>query len=119
VGSQSLRVAELDSRREVGIIVRDSKVVSRMVRTFEADWERKKGAEDAEVTTRAVKKQLKAMVRKLSPLNPIVKEAVSEVVSKVGSDTLDSKEIKETVEIAVKEAVRERVPEMLNESQGD
>ena len=43
------------------------------------------------------------MVKKLSPLNPRVKEAVSEVVLKVGSETLDSKEIKETVEKAVKE----------------
>ena len=39
------------------------------------------------------------------------------MVSKVGSETLDSREIKETVEKAVKEAVRERVAEMLNESE--
>ena len=38
VGSQSLRKAELDSRREVGVIVRESKVVSGLLDTFEADW---------------------------------------------------------------------------------
>jgi phosphatidylserine/phosphatidylglycerophosphate/cardiolipin synthase-like enzyme len=38
VGSQSLRKLELDGRREVGIIVRESKVVKRIVATFEADW---------------------------------------------------------------------------------
>ena len=119
VGSQSLRVAELDSRREVGIIVRESKVVSGLVKTFEADWERKRVAEDAQVTPREIKKKLKAMVKKLSPLNPLVKEAVREVVSKVGSETLNSKEMKETVEKAVKEAVRERVAEMVNESEED
>lgn len=40
VGSQSLRKLELDGRREVGIIVRDAKVVGRLVATFKADWKR-------------------------------------------------------------------------------
>ena len=40
VGSQSLRKLELDGRREVGVIVRDRKVVSRMVAVFEDDWSR-------------------------------------------------------------------------------
>lgn len=119
VGSQSLRVAELDSRREVGLIVRDSKVVSCLVRTFEQDWDRKTTAVDAEATPREIKKQLKSMVKKLSPLNPMVKEAVSEVISKAGSENLNSSEIKQTVEKAVKEAVRERVAEMLNESKDE
>ena len=39
VGSQSLRQPELDSRREIGIIVRDSKVVNTLLATFEKDWE--------------------------------------------------------------------------------
>jgi hypothetical protein len=56
------------------------------------------------------------MVEKLSPLNPLVKEAVHEVVSKKGSAGLNKTDVKETVEKAVKEAVRERVQEMLNES---
>jgi cardiolipin synthase A/B len=119
VGSQSLRVAELDSRREVGIIVRDSKVVNGLVKVFEADWERKQVAEEAQVTPGQIKKKLKTMVEKLSPLNPLVKEAVSDVVSKLGTETLDSNKVKKTVEKAVKEAVRERVSEMLNESRDD
>ena len=84
VGSQSLRVAELDSRREVGVIVRESKAVSGLIEAFESDWARKEVAENAQVTPREIKKKLKAMVKKLSPLNPLVKEAVKEVVSKVG-----------------------------------
>jgi phosphatidylserine/phosphatidylglycerophosphate/cardiolipin synthase-like enzyme len=116
VGSQSLRVAELDSRREVGVIVRESKVVKGLVQAFEADWGRKGVSEDVQAATREIKKRLKTTVTKLSSLNPLVKEAVSEVISKVGKDTLDSGEIKDTVEKAVKEAVRERVTEMLNES---
>ena len=38
VGSQSLRKMELDSRREIGIIVRDKKVVNTLLATFEKDW---------------------------------------------------------------------------------
>ena len=38
VGSQGLRKLELDGRREVGVIIRDRKVVARMVAVFEADW---------------------------------------------------------------------------------
>ena len=116
VGSQSLRKAELDSRREVGVIVRDSKVVSGVVNTFEADWGATETAETIQDTPQVLKKKLKEMVEKLSPLNPLVKEAVREVVSKEGSAGLNKTDVKETVEKAVKEAVRERVQEMLNES---
>ena len=116
VGSQSLRKAELDSRREVGVIVRDSKVVSGVANTFEADWGAKETAETIHETPRALKTMLKEMVEKLSPLNPLVKEAVHEVVSKKGSAGLNKADVKETVAKAVKEAVRERVQEMLNES---
>jgi cardiolipin synthase A/B len=38
VGSQSLRAAELDSRREIGLIVRDPKAVSTLTDTFDSDW---------------------------------------------------------------------------------
>jgi phosphatidylserine/phosphatidylglycerophosphate/cardiolipin synthase-like enzyme len=38
VGSQSLRTAELDSRRELGLIIQDAKAVKKLVDTFETDW---------------------------------------------------------------------------------
>jgi phosphatidylserine/phosphatidylglycerophosphate/cardiolipin synthase-like enzyme len=38
VGSQGLRKLELDGRREVGVIVKDPKVVTRMAAIFEEDW---------------------------------------------------------------------------------
>ena len=119
IGSQSLRVAELDSRREVGVIVRGTKLVNGLVKTFEADWARKKIGDSAQETAGEMKKKLKKVVKKLSPLNPLVKEAVSDVVSQVGGKSLDASEIKTTVEKAVKEAVRERVSELLNESEED
>jgi phosphatidylserine/phosphatidylglycerophosphate/cardiolipin synthase-like enzyme len=38
VGSQSLRKAELDERREIGLIVKDARIAGRMRGVFEADW---------------------------------------------------------------------------------
>jgi phosphatidylserine/phosphatidylglycerophosphate/cardiolipin synthase-like enzyme len=38
VGSQSLRPVELDRRREIGVIVRDAKVIKQFRAVFEADW---------------------------------------------------------------------------------
>ena len=38
VGSQSLRALELDARREVGLIVRDSGIVKQLQEIFDDDW---------------------------------------------------------------------------------
>jgi phosphatidylserine/phosphatidylglycerophosphate/cardiolipin synthase-like enzyme len=38
VGSQSLRRPELDARRELGVIITDSRVAKKIQQVFEADW---------------------------------------------------------------------------------
>jgi cardiolipin synthase A/B len=38
IGSQSLRKQELDARREIGVLIRDAKVVKQVVEIFEKDW---------------------------------------------------------------------------------
>ena len=114
IGSQSLRQAELDSRREVGVIVREPQTVCGLLKTFEADWEMKEVPAHIQIPTRVLKKNMKTAVAKLSSLNPIVKEAIQEVVAKAGAENLDPKDVKATVEKAVKEAVREEVQEILN-----
>jgi cardiolipin synthase A/B len=117
VGSQSLRKAELDDRREVGVIVSDRRVLSGLLDTFKADWGVKaRDVAKVRQTPQELKQALKATVEKLSPLDPTVKEAVEDVVSKKGNTSLSTRDVKETVEKAVKEAVRERVQELLNES---
>ena len=118
VGSQSLRLAELDSRREVGVIVREPKVVNALIRTFETDWAMREVEENqqSEANLKDIKKAVKELVKELSPLNPIVKEALKEAASEAGSAGLNPQEMKETVKEAVKEAVRERVEEMVKES---
>jgi phosphatidylserine/phosphatidylglycerophosphate/cardiolipin synthase-like enzyme len=118
VGSQSLRRAELDSRREVGIIVHEPKAVHGLIQTFEADWERKEAEaqQQSQAKPRVSKRTVKALVKELSPLNPIVEEAVKQVAAETESASLNMKDMKETVKEAVQEAVRERVKEMVKES---
>ena len=118
LGSQSLRTAELDSRREVGVIVREPKVVNGLIKTFEADWAMSALEENqqVEVNTKEIKKAVKGIVKELSPLNPIVKEALKEAAAEAGNASLNVQEVKETLKEAVKEAVQERVKEMVKES---
>jgi phosphatidylserine/phosphatidylglycerophosphate/cardiolipin synthase-like enzyme len=47
VGSQSLRRLELEGRREVGVIVTESKVVKQIARIFEEDWARTPSGKEA------------------------------------------------------------------------
>jgi phosphatidylserine/phosphatidylglycerophosphate/cardiolipin synthase-like enzyme len=42
IGSQSLRKLELDGRREVGVIVNDSRISRKMQSVFEGDWQQGK-----------------------------------------------------------------------------
>jgi phosphatidylserine/phosphatidylglycerophosphate/cardiolipin synthase-like enzyme len=122
VGSQSLRMAELDSRREVGVIVREPKVVNGIIKTFEADWamsavkENQHQHQQSDANLKEIKREVKELVKELSPLSPIVEEAIKE--AETGSTGLNPQEMKQTVKEAVKEAVRERVEEMVKESLG-
>ena len=79
LGSQSLRELELDARREIGVIIRDSKAVNSVVRVFEENWSatttsktdvaHKSGAAPvAETTVKAAE----VAVQKLPSLEPIV-----------------------------------------------
>jgi hypothetical protein len=54
--------------------------------TFEADWGAKAEAGRPEPTPGALKRKLKGMVKKLSPLDPEVKEAVDDGQRASGRD---------------------------------
>ena len=107
VGSQSLRSAELDSRRELGLIVRESKVVKKLLATFESDWgtiagaNRKETAEIAEAHAVQQKEEDKAvavLIHELHPLAGTVKKAVKKAVAQAGEEVLHDKLVKSTVE---------------------
>jgi phosphatidylserine/phosphatidylglycerophosphate/cardiolipin synthase-like enzyme len=131
VGSQSLRTAELDSRRELGLIVQDPKVVRTLIETFESDWvsanARKEVAapnepdvpanEPRAVSSKETVKAVQVFTKELDPLTVSVKKAVRRAVAKAGEDVLNDKDVKETMKKVVKKAVKEAVKEAVQDAQ--
>jgi cardiolipin synthase len=131
VGSQSLRAAELDLRREVGLIVQDAKIVKTLIETFESDWAstaarktpaRPKGpgapaSEPAAVSVKEARKAVQVLTKELDPLSVSVKKAVRKAVAKAGEDVLRDKDVKETMKKVVKKAVKEAVKEAVQNAQ--
>ncbi len=115
VGSQSLREVELGARREIGIIFREPKVVSRLAKLFQEDWDAtgrrdEPGAEEeATPAARVAKRVAKVVAKELPPLTPVLQGIVRELVGTQTDVELDAKEVEATVKDAVKEAVREVV----------
>lgn len=118
VGSQSLRPAELDSRRELGLIVRDGKIVKKLLATFESDWSTTSPAmqkedvreeEMPEATKNETEKALAVLVHELQPLSTTVERAVKKVVAQTGGEALPNKMVKSTVKKVVKKAVKQAV----------
>ena len=121
VGSQSLRAAELDSRREVGLIVRDRRLVKSLIDIFERDWASRGAAKPQAATNQPpqvhqqqvdTEKTAEALVRQLEPVTVTVKKAVKEVVAKAGEKELDGTTVKRLVKKVMKETVKEIVQEV-------
>ncbi len=131
VGSQSLRAAELDSRREVGLIVRDAGTVKTLMDIFESDWKRKGAAttkdaralppaeeeSPAAASPKEVAKAVKVFTKELKPLANTVKKAVRQAVGRAGEDVLNDKSVKDTMKKVVKQAVKEAVKVAVQEAQ--
>jgi cardiolipin synthase len=139
IGSQSLRRAELDSRREVGLIVRDVQVVKKLIDTFESDW-RSTGAKKAlaapketdsprlqavaapetvAVSDKDAQKAVQILTKELDPLAVSVKKAVRVAVAKVGDAVLSDKDVKDTMKKVVKKAVKDAVKEAVKDAVHD
>ena len=120
VGSQSLRMIELDMRREVGLIFRDAKVVGQIASTFREDWqsaesEVEEKAREPVPVGRVAKKIAKAVAKELPAVAPVLDTVVRELGAEDGL-ALDVKQVEETVKDAVKEAVREAVKDVVEEA---
>jgi cardiolipin synthase A/B len=132
IGSQSLRAAELDARRELGVIVQDAKAVQMLIATFESDWAsaalpkasapspepKRPPGETTAVTAKEAEKVVDALTKELDPLAARVRNAVREAVSKAGDDGLANDVVKDTMKRVVKEAVKEGVKEAFQERGG-
>jgi phosphatidylserine/phosphatidylglycerophosphate/cardiolipin synthase-like enzyme len=131
IGSQSLRIAELDSRRELGLIVQDAKAVKSLIETFESDWARTSAHtapvrakepdapmdEPTAVSEREAEKAVQVLTKELDPLAVSVKQAVRKAVAKAGEDVLHDKDMKNTMKKVVKKAVKEAVKEAVHDAQ--
>jgi len=131
VGSQSLRTAELDARRELGLIVQDPKAVKMLIDTFEADWAHtiakhapdRTDAVDAPIdapqpaSAKNTEKAVQVFTKELDPLSVSVKKAVRKAVAKAGEDLLHDKDVKDTMKRVVKKAVKQAVKEAVHDAQ--
>ena len=119
IGSQSLRQPELDLRREIGVIVGDSKVVKALLATFESDWA-STGFDETRETVEAhteaepqpTAKATRALAKEMPPLKTTLKKAIKQAVAKAGQDSLEHGNLKSTVKSIVKTAMKEAVAEM-------
>jgi cardiolipin synthase len=116
MGSQSLRELELGARREVGIIFRDKKVVAKLGKIFQHDWDAVERAaaqqppeEETAPADKVAKKIAKAVAKDLPPVGPVLRVLVRELVGDAGEMDLDPAVVEESVKDAVKEAVKEAV----------
>ena len=123
IGSQSLRAPELDSRRELGLIIQDVKAVKKLIETFESDWDPKRSVkvkadkkETAVAQDKESEKAVKVLTKDLSPIVSTMKKAVKRAVAKAGEDVLHDKGVKETMKKVVKKAVKDAVHEAVRES---
>ena len=117
VGSQSLRKLELDSRRELGLILKDPGVVRQLVAVFERDWQpNEKGEEKRNGTRKDAKNRIEKLTKQLHPLSASVKRAVKKVVAQTGEDALADQEIKDAVEEIVKKTVKQAVKDAVEDA---
>ena len=136
VGSQSLRAAELDLRREVGLIVKDPKAVRQLIETFESDWIGARARStpipprddvdarddvdtpaEAAASAEEVAKAVDVFTKELQPLAATVKEAVRQAVVAAGDDVLHDKDVKDTMKKVVKQAIKEAVKDAVHEAE--
>jgi len=117
IGSQSLRTLELDSRREVGMLFRDARIVHRLEEIFRRDWENKEAAPVEEAgpppIAKVAKKVAKTLAQELPPVAQVLDELTRQVV---GPILIDRDEVEGLVKDAVKEAVREAVEDVVHEA---
>ena len=131
LGSQSLRAAELDSRRELGLIIHDAKTVKSTDRDLRGRLDqqetkkedgadrrtRTQAADKPAVSEKEAEKAVQVLTKELDPLAVSVKKAVMTAVANSGEDILHDKDVKHTMKQVVKKAAKEAVKEAVQEAQ--
>jgi len=123
IGSQSLREVELDARREVGIVFKDSKAVSTLVKTFEDDWAltdktADSGGADANPVAKVAKKAAKVAAREIPMVMPLIASAVREAAGTDAELEINPEDVQDIVKSVVKEAVQDALNNVVEEAVG-
>jgi cardiolipin synthase len=121
IGSQSLRRAELDKRREIGLIFRHPKIALQLARIFQEDSEGTQPAtvESAGETVPAgkiAKRVARAVTNELPPLAPVLEVVVKEVAGNGVDVSLKAEALQDRVQNAVKQAVKEAVRDAVEDA---
>lgn len=122
IGSQSLRKAELDARREVGLILSEPKVIKALLSTFESDWAGNGDvvsnlkAAKVVAAAKAAKKAVKTLVNDLPALVPVVQEAVAGAIAQTIEVIPEQNDDQDVLKGTVIEAVREAVQDVIKET---
>jgi cardiolipin synthase A/B len=123
LGSQSLRKLELDSRREIGIVVSSPKVIGSLSTMFEDDWKasvvagaRNKNKKDhLEVhAERTSKRVAKVLEKKLAPL-PVVKKLAQTIQNEAEVDVKPA-EAARVVKSVLKKTAKKATAKLVEEA---
>ncbi len=119
LGSQSLRQVELDARREIGVIFRDTAIIAELRRTFEEDWaaaERVKSKADrVKLPVRKAAKKVAQVVTEKLPLAPIARH-VEKAIRNKRAAKLNHKDVVKTVRSSVRDSVERAVETVAREA---
>jgi cardiolipin synthase len=120
LGSQSLRGLELESRREIGVIVHDPKIVKQMIEVFDTDWKSAEPAVSmAEDATRmsldqSAKKMAKVVAKQIS-VRPVVEQLLDKMMDKNGNAAYEPDALAQTVREAFRDEVHDAVLNAMHE----
>jgi cardiolipin synthase A/B len=111
LGSQSLRAAELETRREVGIVLHDAKIAGRISKVFNEDWgiAGEQHGEQQLPANKAARKVAKAITKSLPPLGGVLEVLITDTSNGAATVQIDSARLEEAVKVAVKQAVEQSV----------
>ncbi len=120
VGSQSLREAELDKRRELGMILHNRDVVNGMLKSFENDWATlvspaHTAPEEMLTTTRAIRRTARILVKDLPP-EPLVEQALQRAIHDIPDTQFATHKFTHQLEEAVRQAVEQAVSQVVRET---
>lgn len=124
LGSQSLRKVELDTRREVGLITDDLKIVQSMRSIFELDWvgnertqaELKSKMVSLETTAKAAKKAVKTLVNDLPTIVSVIRDTAVEAVSETIETDAAKLKVEDIIQEVVMKAVQDIVQDVIKET---